>query len=69
MPPLPVLSGKQVIAILERHGFEVVRQRGSHVRVKHSDGRSTTVPLHRELDRGTLRGILRQAQLGVEDLG
>lgn len=69
MPPLPVLSGKQVIAILERHGFEVVRQRGSHVRMKHPDGRSTTVPLHKELDRGTLRGILRQAQLGVEDLG
>lgn len=68
MPPLPVLSGKQLITVLERNGFAVVRQRGSHVRLKHADGRSTTVPLHKELDRGTLRGILRQARLGVDDL-
>jgi predicted RNA binding protein YcfA (HicA-like mRNA interferase family) len=68
MPPLPVLSGKALVRILERHGFEQVRMRGDHTRMRHADGRHTTVPLHRELDRGTLKAIMRQAVLSVEDL-
>lgn len=64
---LPVVSGKQAIAVLEHHGFEVTRQRGSHVRMRHPDGRRTTVPLHKELDRGTFKAIIRDAGLEVED--
>ncbi len=65
---LPVLSGAELIRALERVGFEQVRQRGSHVTLRHEDGRHAIVPLHREIKRGTLGGILRQAVLSVDDL-
>lgn len=66
---LPVVSGAQLIRALERLGWEVVRQRGSHVRLRHPE-RSTflVVPLHRELKRGTLSGILRDAAIASADL-
>jgi predicted RNA binding protein YcfA (HicA-like mRNA interferase family) len=57
---LPVVSGEQLITALGRLGWVSVRQRGSHVRLKHPDRTvSLVVPLHRELKRGTLAGILR----------
>jgi len=66
---LPVISGAQLIRVLERLGWEVVRQRGSHVRLRHPDRRTfLVVPFHRELKRGTLRGILRDAGLDVDEL-
>lgn len=66
MPELPVCSGGEVIRALERLGFRVVRQRGSHVMLrKGMDG--CVVPLHRELKRGTLSGILRQAGVGASE--
>ena len=66
MPELPVCSGGEVIRALERLGFRVVRQRGSHVMLrKGMDG--CVVPLHRELKRGTLSGILRQAGVGAAE--
>lgn len=66
---LPVVSGAQLIRALEEVGWTVVRQRGSHVRLRHPD-RATflVVPLHRELKRGTLSGILRDANLGRAEL-
>lgn len=66
---LPVVSGQQLIAALEKLGWTVVRQRGSHVRLKHPE-RSTplVVPLHRELKRGTLAGILGDAGVDRDDL-
>ncbi len=69
-PRLPSLTGREVIAILERQGFVQVRQSGSHVIMKHADGRRTTVPLHagRDLGRGLLRQIMRDANLTVDDL-
>ena len=68
MPALPVVSGRECIDILHRH-FDcvVVRQRGSHVRVRRVNGNRTTVPLHNELDRGTLRGILRDLDITPVD--
>ena len=60
MPKLPILSGADVIAALERLGFAQIRQRGSHV-VLRRGGTGTVVPLHREVKTGTLAGILRQA--------
>lgn len=66
---LPVLSGAQLITALTRLGWESVRQRGSHVRLKHPDRPvSLVVPLHRELKRGTLAGILRDAGIDRDEL-
>jgi predicted RNA binding protein YcfA (HicA-like mRNA interferase family) len=66
---LPVVSGAQLIQALQRVGWESVRQRGSHVRLKHAD-RSIplVIPLHKELKRGTLSGILRDAGIDREEL-
>jgi predicted RNA binding protein YcfA (HicA-like mRNA interferase family) len=59
---LPVVSGAQLILALGELGWVSVRQRGSHVRLKHPQRSvSQVVPLHRELKRGTLAGILRDA--------
>lgn len=62
MDKLPVLTGKDFIKVLEKIGFSVVRTRGSHARLKHPDGRVTTVPLHRGVDlpKGLLRKIIRE---------
>ena len=66
---LPVVSGAQLIAALGKLGWAAVRQRGSHVRLKHPDRSvSLVVPLHRELKRGTLAGILRDTGADREEL-
>jgi len=44
---LQILTGEELVKILEKIGFKVVRQRGSHVRMKHKDGRVTSVPIHK----------------------
>jgi len=66
MPKLPVVSGPRAIRALARLGFVSVRQRGSHVVLK-GRGRMVVVPLHAELDRGTLRAILREANVSVDE--
>lgn len=69
MPKLPRVSGAQAIRALERLGFVQTRQRGSHVMLKRSAPAGTTgcvVPLHPELAVGTLRGILKQAAVSIE---
>ncbi|HEX8447715.1 MAG TPA: type II toxin-antitoxin system HicA family toxin [Sphingomonas sp.] len=65
MPSLPVLSGQEIIRILERLGYVRVRQRGSHV-VMRRDSSGCVVPLHNEVKAGTLGGILRQAGLTAD---
>ncbi len=62
MPKLRVFSGAELCDLLIKQGFERVRQRGSHVIMRRGDV-SFPVPLHRQLDRGTLRGIIRQSGL------
>ena len=70
MSKLPRLSGQECVAILLRLGFRVVRQRGSHIVMRRDDPfAQVTVPDHKELDRGTLRAIIRQAGLSVEEFG
>jgi predicted RNA binding protein YcfA (HicA-like mRNA interferase family) len=65
---LPVVSGAQCVKTLGKIGFEVYRQRGSHiVLVRNSPPTQTTIPNHKELDRGTLRAIIRQTDLTVEE--
>jgi len=70
MTRLPRLKGKEIIRLLEKIGFRAVRTRGSHVFLKHSDGRVTTVPVHagEVIGPGLLRSILRDVELPVEDL-
>lgn len=66
-PRLPVVSGPEVVRALGKAGFGEISQRGSHRKLRHVDGRTVIVPLHRELAPGTLRSILRQADLSVEE--
>ena len=66
MPPLPVISGLDCARALERVGYRILRQRVSHVRLVAPDRSPVTVPLHRELNRGTLGGILRATDLSAE---
>ncbi|MCC6590735.1 MAG: type II toxin-antitoxin system HicA family toxin [Bryobacterales bacterium] len=66
MPKLGPLSGEAVCRILEKHGFERVRQRGSHVVMQRKGKSGTTtvpVPLHSELTPGTMQSIVRQSGL------
>jgi predicted RNA binding protein YcfA (HicA-like mRNA interferase family) len=68
MSKLPRVSGEQVVAALQRMGFRVRRQHGSHIIMRRDEPfAQTVVPAHRDLDRGTLRAILRQIDLSVED--
>jgi predicted RNA binding protein YcfA (HicA-like mRNA interferase family) len=69
LPKLPVLSGQEVRKVLEAHGFQLVRQRGSHMVMQQViEGGTITVPVpdHAELRIGTLRSIIRQSGLAVE---
>jgi predicted RNA binding protein YcfA (HicA-like mRNA interferase family) len=67
VPALPIISGEACVQALARLGYSVVGQKGSHVRL-HCDGRGpVTVPLHRELKRGTLRSILRSVDVTVDE--
>lgn len=68
MSKLPIVSGAQCIKALENIGFIVTRQRGSHIILVREEPKTTvTVPNHDELDRGTLRAIIRQVDLTVDD--
>jgi len=64
---LPVLPGREIIKALKQIGFVPVRQKGSHVFLRHPDGRRTTVPLHDEVNKSTLMDILSQAKLEKDD--
>jgi predicted RNA binding protein YcfA (HicA-like mRNA interferase family) len=69
MSGLPVVSGRATASALCKIGYEVVRQRGSHMRLKHPTDKArlpVTVPDHKELKPGTLRSILRDAALTIE---
>ena len=62
---LPRVSGEQVIKALVRAGWNLERQRGSHVVLFKEGVGIVVVPLHRELDRGTLRAIIKQSGMSV----
>ena len=68
MPKLPVVNSRQLISALEKVGFQIERQKGSHLWLQHSDGRVVTVPVHpgQDIGRGLLRKILRDAELSRE---
>lgn len=67
MPKLPVISGKKAFKVFVKIGYEVDHQTGSHIILRHrgKPHRRLTVPAHRELTRGTLRKLIKQAGLTV----
>lgn len=70
MPKLKNLSGADVVAIFESFGFAVSAQRGSHVKLKRKNGmanQTLTVPLHKEMDKGTLKAIYNQASRYIQE--
>jgi len=64
MPKLPRLTAREVIAVLEKVGFSLARQGGSHMIYKNASGKRATVPYHPKV----LKSILRDAELSAEDL-
>ena len=66
---LPLLSSKEVCKFLEKEGFQFIRQRGSHVFYRHSDGRTTVVPMHsnKDVKRSLLREILNEIRITREE--
>lgn len=70
MTKLPRLTGKAVIAALQKSGFVLVRRRGSHCFLRHADGRTTVVPVHsgETIGPGLLSKILRDCDLTREDV-
>lgn len=69
MSKLPSIKPKRLAVILQRFGFVLIRQKGSHAFFKHPDGRQTIIPMHpKDLFPGTLHGILKDARLKSDDL-
>jgi predicted RNA binding protein YcfA (HicA-like mRNA interferase family) len=70
VPELPAVPGQRVVRALEKAGFARARITGSHYIMRHPDGRGTTVPVHqgRDVARGTLRSILADTRLSIEEL-
>jgi predicted RNA binding protein YcfA (HicA-like mRNA interferase family) len=70
MQKLPLVSGQKVVKALNKAGFKIVGRKGSHIRLKKKTPTKTyivIVPLHREIKRGTLKSILRQAGLTKQE--
>lgn len=68
MPSLPALSGREVARIFAKDGWQMVRQRGSHmILVKERHMATLSVPDHREVAKGTLRSLIRSSGLTVEE--
>ncbi len=66
MPKLPLVSGTEVVRTLERLGFIVLRQKGSHIILRRGPT-GCVVPNHREIKTGTLSGILKQSGVSAEE--
>lgn len=66
MPKLPCVSGEEAVKTLKRLGFAFLRQRGSHAILRRGE-RGCVVPMHREINQGTLRGVLKQAGVTEEE--
>ncbi|HEU0010176.1 MAG TPA: type II toxin-antitoxin system HicA family toxin [Verrucomicrobiae bacterium] len=61
MSRLPVCSGQDAVQAFRKLGYQVDHQTGSHIILRHPSGRRLSVPTHRELAKGTLRSLIREA--------
>lgn len=71
MTKLPVVSGAELVRALEKSGFHVIRQRGSHIVLQRRDAQqtlTTVIPNHKELAKGTLHTILKKVQVSPDEL-
>jgi len=69
MSRLPVCSGRRAVRAFARIGYEVDHQTGSHIILRHATMRRLTIPDHRELAKGTLRSLIREAGITKEQFG
>ena len=68
MPLLPALQGRQVAAIFERLGWSIARQKGSHIIMTREGAIATlAIPAHREVAQGTLRSLIRAAEITIQE--
>lgn len=69
MPKLPVIKASKLLRVLLKAGFNKHHQVGSHIQLKHPDGRRTTIPFHpsKEIRRGTLKAIIDDLDITVEE--
>ena len=70
MPNIPAIKGKELKKFCRDMGFKVIRQKGSHVRMRHEDGRVTTIPIHsgKDIPKGLLRKIIKEdLELSLEN--
>ena len=68
MPKLPIISGREIIKIAQKIGFETIRQHGSHVILRNTQHVRLTIPLHDSLKPGTLLQILKTLQITKKEL-
>ncbi|PIS29911.1 hypothetical protein COT42_03990 [Candidatus Saganbacteria bacterium CG08_land_8_20_14_0_20_45_16] len=71
MPKIPTISGNEAIRCFEKLGYEVTRQKGSHIRLHHKvdkNKKPLTIPKHKELGKGLLRKLIRDAEITIEAL-
>lgn len=69
MSKVTIISPPKMCSILEKLGFRLVRQKGSHAFYRHEDGRSTVIPMHKgeDLGRGLIRSILKEIETSVDE--
>lgn len=69
MPKIPQISGKQAIKAFQKLGYEISRQKGSHIRLYYfsSEKNPLTIPSHKVLGKGLLRKLIRDADISVEE--
>ncbi len=67
MTKLPIVSAKEVLRALSKIGYYVHDQKGSHIHLRHSTKLPLTIPNHPQIARGTLRAIIREAELTVDE--
>ncbi len=68
MGKLPVISGRKLVKIFEEYGWSVIRQRGSHIiMIKKGEIVTLSIPDHNEVAKGTLRSLLRSADIPIEE--
>jgi predicted RNA binding protein YcfA (HicA-like mRNA interferase family) len=69
MTSLPALTGGEIVKALVKAGFQIVRQKGSHVKLAHPDGRITVIPVHKgeSIGKGLMSKILRDVDLSKEE--
>lgn len=70
MPKIPIISGNKAVSAFSKLGYQVVRQKGSHIRMHHFSDKSKgpiTIPCHRSLGKGLLRSLFRDANITSEE--